>query len=128
MRIAGAIPVAMGAGLELKLGGEVPLRLAASDDLPGALAIEVGGSRYVAPLGPARLGIGAWRLESASDGWLELVTDDDPVRATSGDHAARGRGRRCSPGDAIAEKKRRRSGEVVLRALERGAGAPRKAR
>ena len=77
MRIVGAIPVAM-EGLELKLGGEVPLRLSASSEIEGALAVEVAGSRYVAPLGPARLGIGAWRLETAPDGWLELVTDDDP--------------------------------------------------
>jgi hypothetical protein len=78
MRIAGPIPVAMNDGLELKLGGEVPLRLSAATDLAGALTIEVGGMRYVAPLGPARLGIGAWRLEVSDDGWLELVTDEDP--------------------------------------------------
>ena len=65
-------------GLELKLGGEVPLRLSASEDVVGALAIDMGGSRYVAPLGPTRVGIGAWVLETASDGWLELVTGDDP--------------------------------------------------
>jgi FHA domain len=78
MRVVGAIPVAMAEGLELKLGGEVPLHLSASSEIEGALAIEVAGSRYVAPLGPARLGVGAWRLETAPDGWLELVTDDDP--------------------------------------------------
>ncbi|MGO8992034.1 MAG: FHA domain-containing protein [Polyangiaceae bacterium] len=84
MRIAGAIPVAIGGtgergeGLELKLGGEVPLRLSASEDIEGALAIEVAGSRYVAPLGPALLGIGSWKLEAASDGWLELLTGDGP--------------------------------------------------
>jgi hypothetical protein len=79
MRIAGAIPVDLALGLELKLGGEVPLRIAASAELAGAVSIAVGGARYVAALGPARLGVGAWRLEAASDGWVELVTDDDPV-------------------------------------------------
>jgi hypothetical protein len=84
MRIAGSIPVSMVDGLEVKLGGEVPLRLSASEELPGALLIEIAGSRYVAPLGPARLGIGAWALETASDGWLELVTGDDPVAYLGG--------------------------------------------
>ncbi len=100
--------VSMTEGLELKLGGEVPLRLSASDELPGALAIEVGGSRYVAPLGPARVGVGAWSLETASDGWLELVTGEGPVaylgslrleaRAPllSGDTIAANRGTRAS--------------------------------
>ncbi len=52
MRIAGAIPVAMSAGLEVKLGGEVPLRVSASEEIPGAVAIDVAGSRYLAPLRP----------------------------------------------------------------------------
>ena len=54
--------------LELQLGAEVPLVLAPAEDLPGAVAIEIAGARYVAPLGPARLGIGAWRLEAAGAG------------------------------------------------------------
>jgi tetratricopeptide (TPR) repeat protein len=71
----------VGSGIELRLGGEVSLALRPSDDLPGALAIVVAGSsQYVAPLGPARLGIGAWRLECAGtpavEDWVELVTDD----------------------------------------------------
>lgn len=71
----------VGSGIELRLGGEVSLALRPADDLPGALAILVAGSsRYVAPLGPARLGIGAWRLECAGtpgvEDWVELVTDD----------------------------------------------------
>ncbi len=77
MRIGGPLPVP-GEGLDVKLGGEVPLRVAASEALPGAMAIRVAGETYVAPLGPARIGIGAWRLEASSDGWIELVTDDDP--------------------------------------------------
>jgi hypothetical protein len=76
MRIAGPLPV--GAGIELRLGGEVPIRLAPSAEIEGAVAIDVGGVRHVAPLGPARLGVGAWHIEPASDGWLELVTAERP--------------------------------------------------
>lgn len=70
-------------GIELRLGKEVPLVVRPATELPGAIAIELAGRRYVAPLGPARLGVGAWRLERANDGWVELVTDDDP-RAFAG--------------------------------------------
>jgi hypothetical protein len=77
MRIGGAIPVPS-EGLDLKLGGEVPLRVVASEALAGAVAIHVAGETYVAPLGPSRLGIGAWRIEVGADGWIELVTDDAP--------------------------------------------------
>jgi tetratricopeptide (TPR) repeat protein len=71
----------VGSGIALRLGGEVSLALRPTDDLPGALAIVVAGSsRYVAPLGPARLGIGAWRLECVGapgvEDWVELATDD----------------------------------------------------
>jgi hypothetical protein len=85
MRLAGDIPIPPEGGLELKLGGEVLLRLSTSDEIAGARTIEVAGARYVAPLGPARLGIGAWRLESGAEGWLELVTDDDPVAFLGGE-------------------------------------------
>jgi len=76
-----AADTSVGSGIELRLGGEVSLTLRPTDDLPGALAIVVAGSsRYVAPLGLARLGIGAWRLECVGlpgvEDWVELVTDD----------------------------------------------------
>lgn len=80
--------VRVGAGLELRLGAEVPLVVRPADDLPGAVAVEVAGARYVAPLGPARLGIGLWRLEctrpSAVEDWIELVTDDSPPAFAGG--------------------------------------------
>jgi tetratricopeptide (TPR) repeat protein len=77
--LAAETPV--GSGIELRLGGDVSLALRPTDDLPGALAIVVAGSsRFIAPLGPARLGIGAWRLECVGthgvEDWVELVTDD----------------------------------------------------
>ena len=78
----------MGRGLDLRLGGEVSLVLRPADDFPGAVAIEVAGSRYVAPLGPARLGIGQWRLEcdrsAGVEDWVELVTDDAPPAFAGG--------------------------------------------
>jgi hypothetical protein len=69
---------AVGEGIELRLGKEVPLVVQPAAELPGAVTLEIGGARYVAPLGPARLDVGAWRLERGSDGWVELATDDAP--------------------------------------------------
>jgi hypothetical protein len=69
---------AVGEGIELRLGKEVPLVVRPATELPGAVALEIAGARYVAPLGPARLDVGAWRLERGRDGWVELATDDAP--------------------------------------------------
>ena len=68
----------VGDALEVRLGKEVPLVVRPSTELPGAVSLEIAGACYVAPLGPARLGVGAWRLERGPDGWVELATDDDP--------------------------------------------------
>jgi hypothetical protein len=80
LALAGEMPV--GEGLELQLGGQIPLIVRPSTELPGAFSIELAGGRTVAPLGPARLGVGAWRLERAAtagdESWVELVTDDTP--------------------------------------------------
>ena len=76
LSIAGS--VAVGDGVDLRLGKEVPLRLTPSVEMPGAIEIDLGGARYLAPLGRARLAVGAWRVEQGSDGWLELVTEDAP--------------------------------------------------
>lgn len=90
--------------IEVRLGKEVPLLVRRATELPGAVVLEVGGMRYIAPLGPARLGVGAWRLERADDGWVELLTGDNPpafagaiqlaqtVTLLSGDAIARERG------------------------------------
>jgi hypothetical protein len=82
LALAGEVTV--GDGIEVRLGKEVPLVVRPATELPGAVAIEVGGARYVAPLGPARLGVGAWRLERGADGWVELVTDEDPLAFAGG--------------------------------------------
>jgi hypothetical protein len=69
----------LGAGLELKLGKEVSLKVAPSVALVGAVEIELAGAKWIAPLGPAKLGVGAWRLELARDGWVELVSGEPPA-------------------------------------------------
>ena len=111
MRIGGAMPVPS-EGLDVKLGGEVPLRIAASDVLAGAMTIRVAGETYVAPLGPARLDVGTWRIEASSDGWIELVTDEAP-RAYLG-MTELGPRTALLAGDAIGEE---RGGPVVVRVV-----------
>jgi hypothetical protein len=100
----------VGGGLELRLGNEVPLVVRPASELPGAVAIELGGARYVAPLGPARLGLGAWHLERGADGWVELATSDAPP-AYAGELQLAPRVTLLA-GDAIA---RERGGAPVLR-------------
>ncbi len=68
----------VGDGIEVRLGGQVPLVVKPSVELPGAVALEVGGVRYLVPFGAAKLGVGRWALEVASDGWAELVTGGSP--------------------------------------------------
>jgi hypothetical protein len=70
--------VTVGAGLELRLGRAVAVTLAPATEMAGAVAVTLGASRYVAPLGPALLGVGRWRIDRGHDDWIELVTDDDP--------------------------------------------------
>jgi len=100
----------VGEGIELRLGKEVPLVVRPSTELAGAASLEIAGARYIAPLGDARLGVGAWRLERAPDGWVELATDDDPPAFAGA--------LRLAPrvtllrGDAIS---RERGGPAVLR-------------
>jgi hypothetical protein len=90
----GEMPV--GEGLELRLGGEVPCVVRPAAERPGAVVIEIGGVRHVAPLGPATLGVGRWSLarvnaRAAPDGptnafvdWVELVTHDAPPAFANG--------------------------------------------
>ena len=110
LALGGAVQV--GEGLELRLGKEVPVRVTPSAEIAGAIEIELAGQRYVAPLGPAKLGIGAWRLDLAADGWVELVTDDAPP-ALAGDVQLVAR-TTLLVGDAIATT---RHGDPALRVL-----------
>lgn len=106
----------VGDGVTITLGGEVPVTLAPCAELPDALMIEVGGTRYVALLrdaGDAPLGVASWRLASATDGWVELVSDGG-TSPFAADMALVARVTLLR-GDAFACE---RSGEVVLRIEE----------
>jgi hypothetical protein len=100
----------VGEGIEVRLGDEVPMVVRPSEELGGAALIELAGERYVAPLGRAALGVGAWALERAGDGWAELVTSDSPPAFADAMQLAP----RVTllAGDAIAAE---RGGVVVLR-------------
>ncbi len=79
--LQGAAPI--GQGVALRLGGEVPCVVRPAGDWPGAVSVEIAGARYVAPLGPAAVGVGAWTLAcGGEDGdpgrWVELATGDAP--------------------------------------------------
>ena len=76
-KLAGSLPI--GDGLDLKLGNEVPLRIAPfvpppGIDVKGAYAIDAIGVRHVAPLGP--LCIGPWQIEIDDAGWLAIVSTE----------------------------------------------------
>jgi hypothetical protein len=58
----------LGAGLDLLLGGEVPVLV--EPRAAGGVTIVVAGRRVEAPLGPLR--IGEFTVAVASDGWVEL--------------------------------------------------------
>jgi hypothetical protein len=70
INLAGPLPV--GEGLELRLGKEVPLRVAPSKRLDGAIEIDVAGEKYHASLGPSRTPLAGLDLVVGADGWIEL--------------------------------------------------------
>jgi tetratricopeptide (TPR) repeat protein len=74
VNLAGALAVRD--GLDLKLGREVPMRVAPSVRVEGAVEIDVGGERYVACLGPARTPIAGLELGAGADAWVELVSKE----------------------------------------------------
>ena len=65
-------PIPVGAGVELLLGGEIPCAIAPGDG--GCHVVEVGGEKYLAPLGEALAG--DWRLlhEAAGESFVVLRT------------------------------------------------------
>lgn len=109
MNVKGALDV--GDELALQLGKEVPIRLAPAPDMPGALAIDVAGDRYLAPLGPARLSVAGWVIDQASDGWVELSSTDGSAFIKGVSLVTRAT---LLVGDAINAA---RSGEAVLRVV-----------
>lgn len=66
-------------GLDLKLGREVPMRVAPSARVPGAVEIDVAGGKYLACLGPTRLPLRGLELAAGADGWVELVVGEGHV-------------------------------------------------
>ncbi|MCA9598260.1 MAG: FHA domain-containing protein [Myxococcales bacterium] len=62
------VPVAIGEGIELTLGGDVSAKLTPLDG--GGVRVEIGARVVLAPLGPWHLD--DWRVQPADDGWLEL--------------------------------------------------------
>jgi hypothetical protein len=106
----------VGEGIELLLGGDVNVVVRPTGVVDGAVAIETGGASFIAPLGPARLGVGRWRLQRGDDGWVELTTEDDPPAFAGSLQLAR-----CVTllvGDAIASG---RGGATALEILAHGA-------
>jgi hypothetical protein len=103
-----AAPVAVGSGVELVLGGEARIALAAWGD--GGVRLEVAGRVVHLPLGA--LSIGDWSVAPASDGWLEL---NAPAAAAPwlGELRADHRVELCV-GDELRSE---RGGAVRLRAL-----------
>jgi hypothetical protein len=118
MDLASAIPI--GDGLELQLGKEVRLAVTPAKEALGA-RIVLAGTTYLAPLGPALISLrpgagpnGAWRIEIARDGWLELVsTGAHPAYLRDVELDARST---LLVGDEISAE---RSGPAVLRILGR---------
>jgi hypothetical protein len=106
-RVSAPIPV--GDRLELTLGGEVPCVLAPDAD---GIAIEVGGERYLAPLGPLkRLG---WRISvegAGEDSFVVLSSEGAAVRPVLGEFELAPRVELCH-GDEIRAS---RGGPVRLR-------------
>lgn len=75
MNVVGSLPV--DAMLELTLGKEVRVALSPSGVFEGAVQIELGGSVYIAPLGPAHVPGSALRVEEGEGRWVELVAPPD---------------------------------------------------
>jgi hypothetical protein len=103
--------LAVGEGLELRLGKEVSFRIAPSKRLDGAFEIDVAGEKYFASLGPARTPIRGIELAVGADGWIEL--ESHGARVYVGDVELVPRASLLL-GDAIALQ---RGGEPLLRVV-----------
>ncbi|HEY4016662.1 MAG TPA: FHA domain-containing protein [Polyangiaceae bacterium] len=101
----------VGDGIELHLGHDVDVVLRPTAWLEGAVEVVLGGQSVVAPLGPARVGVG-WRIDRIEEGWLELSTEGgQPAFAASLQLAER---TTLVAGDALASE---RNGRSVLEIL-----------
>jgi hypothetical protein len=77
-------PLAIGEGLELKLGKEVPIRITPSKRIKTAIEIDVSGEKYYASLGPTATPVKGLDLIAGTDGWIELDVSNG-TRAFTGD-------------------------------------------
>jgi hypothetical protein len=68
------VPVSVGSGIELALGGDVPLRAA---PWGAGVRLDVAGQTLHAPLGPLR--IGGLELRMGEERWLELEASGEPA-------------------------------------------------
>jgi hypothetical protein len=100
-RLKGPLPV--GGGVQLLLGGEVPCAVAPAHD--GCVAVEVAGSRFLAPLGD--LEVGPWRVgcERAGDeSFVVLSTPDGHDRPYLGAYQLAGRVELCHGDELRAQR------------------------
>ncbi len=107
-RVQGVL--AIGAGLDLELAGQIACRLTPSR-APNGVHIDVAGTRYLAPLGP--LHVGDWTLVDAHDGderFIVLRAPDGAPAPHMGSYRL-GRQIELSAGDAIAAT---RGGPVLV--------------
>ncbi|UQA55882.1 FHA domain-containing protein [Polyangium aurulentum] len=123
-RIHGPIPI--GAGLRVELGGEVPCSIVPAREgpeasmAPAGVIVEVGGARFVAPLG--ELHAGPWRVDrvvSGGDAFVVLRTPEGAPRPILGELSLAAE-IELSAGD---ELKSARGGPVRLCVLGGGGGA-----
>jgi hypothetical protein len=77
MALSGILPI--GDGLELLLGGEVPLKLAPSTSIPETLELECAKTRYLANFGSGATPVEGLRLIAGEDGWIELAESSEPA-------------------------------------------------
>jgi hypothetical protein len=120
-RLVGPLPV--GAGVTLRLGGEVPCVVTPVTLAGGAevFAIEVGGGRYLAALGP--LEVRGWRVAvevTPDDAYVVLTTPEGHERPFLGTFQLAARIELCH-GDEIRAA---RGGPVCLRVPARRASSP----
>lgn len=99
-------------GVELKLGGEVPLTIGPSPLFPGAYEVAIAGETWTVPLGPLHVGLGDWSVTLGVDDWLELHgTTPSPAIGGLSMHPAT----TLLVGDALAAG---RDGETALAIVE----------
>lgn len=105
-------PMAVGQGLRVELGGEVPCTF--EPIAGGSVAIDVAGAKFTAPLG--ELTVGVWRIDhdvTPDDSFVTLSTDAGGARPFLGEFQLASR-IELAVGDELALD---RGGAVVLRVV-----------